>query len=355
MRHAFPPTSLFCLAAALLCLSGCTGFSDYVHNGFKVGPDYTAARAAVAPQWIDASDVRIRSHADDLSRWWSVFNDPVLDDLESHAYNQNINLKEYGTRILQARYSLAIAKGQLFPQTQQATGSYVRSATPAYETIPGFPKFNDQFNFGFNLAWELDFWGEFRRSVLAAQAQVDYSVETYDSVLVTLMGDVATNYVQMCQYQEQIALARHNVELQGDVLKIIRARFRAGSASELDVDQAQSTLSQTAAQIPQFEISLRQSQDQLCTLLGIPPTDLQARFGQRPIPAAPIDVAVGIPRSCSSGGRTSVPPNALRRPRPSKSASPRPICIPTSPSPARWATRPTTPRSCSPVPRRTAA
>ena len=204
MRHAFRNTSLSCLATALLCLSGCTSFSEYVHNGFKVGPDYTGARAAVAPQWIDASDVRIRSHAADLSRWWSVFNDPVLDDLESHAYNQNINLKEYGTRILQARYSLAIAKGQLFPQTQQATGNYARSATAAYETLPGFPKFNDQWNFGFNLAWELDFWGEIRRSVLAAEAQVNYSVNEYDSVLVTLMSDVATNYVQCASIRSKL-------------------------------------------------------------------------------------------------------------------------------------------------------
>ncbi len=118
MQHAYRHTYLFCLAAAALCLSGCTSFSDYVHHGFKVGPEYTGAKAAVAPGWIDATDIRVRSHAADLSRWWCVFNDPVLNDLVYHAYNQNINLKEYGTRILQARYQLAIAKGEIFPQTQ---------------------------------------------------------------------------------------------------------------------------------------------------------------------------------------------------------------------------------------------
>ena len=295
MRYAYLKTRLFCLAAAALCLSGCTSFSDYVHHGFKVGPEYTSAKAAVAPQWIDAADLRIRSDAADQSRWWGVFNDPVLNDLVYRAYNQNINLKEYGTRILQARASLAIAKGQVFPQTQNATGSYDRLATPAEDLLPGVPKFSDQWNFGFNLAWELDFWGQFRRAVLAADAQLDYSVEDYDAVLVTLLGDVATNYVQMRQYQEQVALARHNVELQSDVLKIAQARFRAGSTGELDVDQAQTTLSQTEAQVPAFEILLRQSQDRLCTLLGIPPVDLQARLGQQPIPTAPKDVVAGIP------------------------------------------------------------
>ena len=120
-------------------------------------------------------------------------------------------------------------------------------------------------------------------------------MENYDAVLVTLLADTAQYYVTMRETQERIELAKQNAKLQRDVLKIIQARFDAGTVSELDVDQQQSTLSQTEAAIPAFEITLRQAQDQLCTLLGIPPTDLQARLGQRPIPTAPSDVAVGIP------------------------------------------------------------
>ncbi len=96
MQHAYRRATLLCLAAAALCLNGCTSFSDYVHHEFKVGPEYSPATADVAPQWIDASDIRVRSHAADLSRWWCVFNDPQLNDLVYQAYNQNINLKEYG-------------------------------------------------------------------------------------------------------------------------------------------------------------------------------------------------------------------------------------------------------------------
>ena len=295
MQHTYRHANLFCLAAAVLCLSGCTSFSDYFHQGFKVGPDYTGARAAVAPQWIDASDIRIRSHAADLSRWWSIFNDPVLNDLVYHAYNQNINLKEYGTRILQARYNLAISKGEIFPQTQAANGSYTRTDSSVNQLTPGIPKFGDNFNFGFNLAWELDFWGLYRRQILNAQANLDASVENYDAVLVTLLCDTAQYYVEMREYQEEIELTRQNAKLQRDVLKIIQARREAGTVTDLDVAQQQSTLSQVEAGIPAFEIQLRQAQDQLCTLLGIPPTDLQARLGQRPIPTAPPDVVVGIP------------------------------------------------------------
>ena len=298
MPHAYRHACLSCLAAAALCLNGCTSLSDYVHHGFKVGPEYCPATAEVAPQWIDAADIRVRSHAADLSRWWCVFNDPTLNDLVCHAYNQNINLKEYGTRILQARYNLAIKRAKSFPQTQTLAGGYSRQqvSTAAIPiTIPGFVQSYDNVNLGFNLQWELDFWGLYRRQVLAAKAQLEGSVENYDAVLVTLLGDVAQYYVTMRETQERIELARQNTKLQRNVLKIVQARFDAGSVSALDVAQQQTVVSQTESTIPALEITLRQAQDQLCTLLGIPPADLQAHLGQRPIPTVPGEVAVGIP------------------------------------------------------------
>jgi NodT family efflux transporter outer membrane factor (OMF) lipoprotein len=288
MHHDCDHTCFFCLAAAALCISGCTSLPDYVHNGFKVGPEYKTAKADVAPQWIDAADSRVRSHAADLSQWWRVFDDPVLNDLIDRAYNQNINLKEYGTRILQARAQLAIAKGQIFPQTQNAAGGY------SGETVAPL-QVTDVWSLGFNLAWELDFWGLYRRQVTSANAQLEGSVENYDAVLVTLLGDTAQYYVTMRQVEERIELAKENVKLQREILKIVQARYDGGAVGGLDVYQQQSTLAGTEAAIPTLEITLRQTQDQLCTLLGIPPTDLEARLGKRPIPTAPSDVVVGIP------------------------------------------------------------
>ncbi len=288
MHHASGNHGLFCAVAAALCLGGCTSLSDYFHHGCKVGPEYSPAKAAVAPQWIDAADPRVRSHAADLSGWWRVFHDPVLDDLIDRAYNQNINLKEYGTRILQARAQLGIATGEIFPQAQSASGGYSREAVSP-------SAFSDNWSLGFNLAWELDFWGLYRRQVLGAKAQLEGSLENYDAVLVTLLGDTAQDYVALRQAQEQIELAKENAQLQREVLKIIQARFEGGAVGGLDVYQQQSALSGTEAAIPALEIALRKSQNQLCTLLGIPPTDLQARLGRRPIPAAPSEVVVDIP------------------------------------------------------------
>jgi NodT family efflux transporter outer membrane factor (OMF) lipoprotein len=274
MQHASRYARLFCLVAAALCLGGCPSFSDYFRHGCKVGPEYSPAKAAVAPQWIDAADPRVRSHAADLSRWWRVFNDPTLDDLVAHAYNQNLNLQEYATRILQARAQLGIAKGEVFPQAQNASGGYSREAvSPA--------QFGDNWNLGFNLAWELDFWGLYRRQVLSAKAQLEGSVENYDAVLVTLLADTAQYYVTLRQTQELIELAQENVKLQREVLKTIQVRFDDGAIGRLDVYQQQSTLAETEAAIPALEISLRQTQDRLCTLLGIP--------------EAPRHVVAGIP------------------------------------------------------------
>ena len=207
MHHASRQTCWFWLAAAALCLNGCTSFSDYVHHGCKVGPEYSPAKVAVAPQWIDSADSRVRSHAADLSRWWCLFNDPALNGLIYEAYNQNLNLKEYGTRILQARAQLGIAKGEIFPQTQNVSGGYSGEvASPS--------QFSNNWNLGFNLAWELDFWGLYRRQVLSANAQLEGSLENYDAVLVTLLGDTAQYYITMRQTQERIELAKENAKLQ---------------------------------------------------------------------------------------------------------------------------------------------
>jgi NodT family efflux transporter outer membrane factor (OMF) lipoprotein len=287
------------LAAIGSLTCGCTPFGEYVRNGFEVGPDYGRPPAPVANNWIDAADPRVRTEAEDLSRWWTVFNDPVLNELVGGAYRQNISLRQAGFQVVLARAQLGIAIGELFPQQQQANGSYTRQALSVEtvnRTASGSAKrFFGQWNYGFNLAWELDFWGRFRRSIESADDNLDASVENYDAVLVTLLGDVATNYVTIRTLQERIKLAIGNVDLQRRTLEIATARFKGGTATELDVDQAQSTLSQTESEIPLLQTQLRQANNQLCILLGVPPEDLGPRLGAADIPVAPTDVAVGIP------------------------------------------------------------
>jgi NodT family efflux transporter outer membrane factor (OMF) lipoprotein len=284
------------LIAGLLC--GCTAVGDYIHNGFKVGPNYGRPAAPVAHDWIDANDAQLRHDEDEQTRWWGAFHDPALDALICTAYRQNLTLREAGFRILEARAQLGIDTGNLFPQTQDATGNYQRNAVSkrtALATNTLTKHFYSQWNFGFNLAWELDFWGRFRRAIEADSDNLDASVENYDAALLTLLGDVATNYAQMRTTEQRIKYFEDNVRVQRETLTIVDARFKASTISELDLDQARSTLAATEAAIPELEISLRQTINQLCVLLGMPPEELRARLGPGRIPTAPPDVVVGIP------------------------------------------------------------
>ena len=159
------------LAIALaMCCCGCTPLTEYVQNGFKVGPNYRKPIAAVANNWIDASDKRVRSESDDLSKWWTVFSDPVLDDLICDAYHQNLTLRQAGYRILQARAQLGIAVGEIFPQSQAMTGDYLREASSG-QTGGGDQRFFSRWDYGFTLSWELDFWGRFRRAIESDRRQ----------------------------------------------------------------------------------------------------------------------------------------------------------------------------------------
>ena len=290
------------LLVVLMFFAGCTSPMDYVRNGFKVGPDPCVPQGPTASNWINDGDVRVQQESVDLNRWWEVFQDPNLNGLIVAASKQNLSLREACFRVMEARAQLGIAHGEIFPQQQNMGGSYQRWAYS--QNTGGFPvggndggQFFDQRNFGFNLSWELDLWGRLRRAVVAAERSLAASCANYDDVLVTLLGDVASNYVQVRTLQDRIRLASENVKLQSDVVRVAERRFKVGSirARAVDAPQARSVLAQTEAQIPQLNMELRQACDRLCVLLGVPPTDLDKQLGFAPIPTAPTTVAVGIP------------------------------------------------------------
>ena len=194
--------------------------------------------AAVAKHWIDPDDPRVKTNSEDLTQWWKVFNDPVLNRIILCAYQRNLTLKEAGFRILQARYQLAIAKGELFPQTQTANGSYLRRAVSANPpNAPLVPAvFENSWAANFNLQWQLDFWGQFRRAVQAQEATLEANVANYDAALVTLFADFAQNYLTIRTDQERIKNLRENVKIQKDLVLYTKRRFDAGfRETELDL------------------------------------------------------------------------------------------------------------------------
>jgi NodT family efflux transporter outer membrane factor (OMF) lipoprotein len=281
----------------VLLMSGCTPLEEFIHNGFKVGPNYQRPPAPLAPAWIDAANPQVKSLPADYSAWWTVFHDPVLDDLVRTAYAQNVNLRVAGTRVLEARAQRAIAVGTLFPQKQTATGAFTHTQVSSnIANVPPNPVFDDWAT-GFNASWEIDFWGRIRRTIESTDDLVESSVDDYDSVMVTLIGDLATAYVQYRILEQQIVYTQENVRIQRDSLRIASARWRAGQTSQLGVAQASSLLEQIEATIPVLESGLRVANNQLCVLLGTPPTELAAKLGPRDpiVPQSPPEVIVGIP------------------------------------------------------------
>lgn len=294
--------------ATVLCASGCTSVQEYLHNGLKVGPNYKRPAVPVADEWIDSQSSRISNDSEVCRAWWEVFNDPVLNTLVLTAYQQNITLREAGFRVAEAQAQRGVVAGNLFPQTQEVIADYTRTQrsteTALFPTIPAgspfanlaAPQFSN-WKIGGSLAWELDFWGRFRRAVEAADARLDASVEEYDDALVLLIGEVATTYVELRTLEQQLEVARENVKLQRESTRIAEARLDAQAEnSELDTPQAKANLGNTLAAIKALEIQRRQAQNRLAVLMGMPPHDLAYLLnGPAAIPSAPETVAVGIP------------------------------------------------------------
>ncbi|MDA8307860.1 MAG: efflux transporter outer membrane subunit [Deltaproteobacteria bacterium] len=279
------------LAAALLSMQGC----------LKVGPNFVTPAAPVSSKWLEAGNKHFTDKPANYSAWWKCFGDPDLNRIIDKAYHDNVTLKIAAVNVLQARAELGIATGQLYPQMQQAVGSAQFNRFSPYSTMvlfPGASAFNDywQDQVGWNEAWELDFWGKYRRAIESSDATWRASLADYDAALVSLTADAANAYIQIRTLQDRIQIARENVKVQKASLRIAEARFRDGSTSELDVEQAKTVLYNTRATIPVLQQQLKQQKDALCTLLGIPPSNINHLLGgQAKIPVPPPSIAIGIP------------------------------------------------------------
>jgi NodT family efflux transporter outer membrane factor (OMF) lipoprotein len=286
----------------VLVLCGCT-----------VGPNFRTPKATLAPEWIEARDDRISQASADYRGWWKTFNDPVLDRLVYRAFRENLSLQSAGVRVLQARAQLGIAIGQIFPQTQQAIGnvqynsagtaapslgapSPSAAASSAGASFGGSSLDYWSSQIGAQASWELDFWGKFRRGIEAADASLLSSLADYDSALVTLTADTANDYITIRTAEERIRIARENVVNQQETLKITESRFRHGTVTQLDVEQARTSLLNSQATIPSLITQLRQAQDALSVLMGMPPSTLSDLLGgPSGIPVSPPLIIVGIP------------------------------------------------------------
>lgn len=260
-----------------------------------VGPNYKEPLKPIPQHWTK-QDKTVSEKPFKDKKWWEEFHDNNLTSLINQGYQSNLSLQSMGVKVLQARAQLAQSVGQLYPQQQAVTGSYnyVRIGGSQFESL--LPTAFDTASLGFSANWEIDFWGKYRRAIRANDATFLASLAAYDNALITLTADIATAYIAFRTNEEQIKITKENIALQRVSLQIAKSRFTAGQTSLLDVEQAQTELSETESMLPTLITQSQRQKDALAVLLGITPNAidglLQKKHG---IPNAPSKVAVGIP------------------------------------------------------------
>lgn len=261
-----------------------------------VGPNYKEPKKQVEEHWL-RQNRSVKESTFKNEKWWSVFHDPVLAQIIHQGYQNNLNLQIAGVHVLKTRAQLAQSVGGLYPQQQAATGNYTYNRIGGQSLQEVLPPTFDTALLGFTANWEIDFWGKYRRAIQANDASFLASIAAYDSALVTLIADIAKTYMNIRTVQEKIRVTKNNIVVQREGLRIAKSRFQNGESSLMDVEQAQTELSQTQANLPSLASNEQKQKDALAVLLGTVPDNVNGLIVKsRGIPKAPSTVAVGIPK-----------------------------------------------------------
>ncbi len=249
------------LVAALMLLVGCA-----------VGPNYKRP-VVQSPENFRFAESQTTNSFGDLP-WWKVFNDPILQNLIGTALTNNYDLKQAVARVEQARNQAAVANSAFFPQIGYG-GNIGRGRNALYNSpaaLNGSTESSAQLTL--NAAWEIDIWGRIRRSSEAARAQYLATDEARRGVMITLVSDVATAYFQLLQLDQQLEIQRAATNAYVGSLRIFNDRLINGVASKLETDRAAAALANAAALIPQLELQIATTENQLNVLLGRHPGDI---------------------------------------------------------------------------------
>ncbi len=274
--------------------------------GARAGGSGTPAPARAGASELDTS-------APEIAAWWSSFEDPTLTSLVERSVRANLDLREAVVRIEEARAQRQETAAGLWP-TLAANASFTRQRfslnTPngavfgiaGSGSLPGLPSgvsitnpFN-QYQLGLSASWELDLFGRVRRSVEAADADVQTAVENARDVRISLASDVAEAYIDLRGAQLRRSIVAQSLATERDVLELTRQRWNAGLTTDLDVQNAASEVSTTEAELPQLDREITQDINQLSRLMNREPDALRGELAQaKPVPPVPPRVPIGLP------------------------------------------------------------
>jgi len=256
-----------------------------------VGPDYQAIKPNAPSHWQGSNYDGLKAgetNEDVLSRWWTILNDPVLEELEARAVKGNLDLKAAKSRLREARALKNIRHAGLFPSLDSSA-----SAMKYRDSSTGE---NNLFSAGFDAIWEMDIFGGKRRAIEAAKADVNASHEALHNVMVSLTAEIGMNYIDVRAYQARLAIAKHDLETQQQTYELNLSGHQAGLINQLSVQQSRYNLELTRSQIPQLEIGLAAAMNRLSLLLGEHPGSLTKTLEKvTPVPPPPAAITIGVP------------------------------------------------------------
>jgi multidrug efflux system outer membrane protein len=243
--------------------AGCAAFgSNYARPPMPVPPEYRfAAPAPDAESFADAA-------------WWQVFDDPVLQSLVREALANNLDLRAAAARVEEARARAGIAASYLYPEVNGVARYNVRQATTSQgdrlDQTDDDPT-HQSGSYGFQLSWELDLFGRIRREREAAVALMLASEQARRGVLVTLVGDVASNYFLLRELDLQLDIARRTLRVNDETVTYFQNRLDGGVSNRLEVDRIRANRALTATAIPDIEQQIATVENGLSLLLGHAP------------------------------------------------------------------------------------
>jgi multidrug efflux system outer membrane protein len=284
MRTVNKSASWLLMATLVTTFTGCAA----------VGPDYKRPDVPVYEDWHTRLDGK--ANPESLAEWWTTFNDTKLTHLIERAVKGNLDLKKAWAQVRAARARRGIAESGLLPSLNgsgsatwtRTTGNGVGNATISTDS--------KLYAANFDASWELDLFGGVRRSVEAAQGDLQASEESLRDVLVSLLSELALNYFDVRTYQDRLQVAADNLQSQSETHELTQWRYQAGLTDELAVQQARYNLENTRSQIPVLRTGLDAAMNRIAVLLGEQPGAVHAELDRpEPIPVPPLQVAVGVP------------------------------------------------------------
>jgi multidrug efflux system outer membrane protein len=266
----------------------CVGF---FLSGCVVGPDYKTPVPLVPATWR-ASKADVTQGYPVLEDWWKTLKDPILDDLVARAVRQNLDVATAKAKIREARASTLQQVGGLLPTFSESSSATRNRGQSNSAEVTVY----SQYQSGFDASWELDLFGGTKRAVEASFYAEQSSEAQLRDTLVTLIGDVATYYVQAREYQQLTDLARRSAKSQQETANLTKEQVSVGLVSLVDSSKAQAQAASTQADVPSYEATYATSVTRLGVLLGESPLALDGVLRtSKPIPVPPRRTAIGIP------------------------------------------------------------